>query len=107
MMCYCRGYLNNPIVNNEPREVAFIPGKKRGSVLCVTWKSGHVLFYHLLYLSVCFESSINVYKQTYQLQLLSLPELLSHFLYITIETNINIQNRICLHRQRNSILCLI
>lgn len=106
-MCYYRGYLNNPIMDNDPKEVAFIPGEKKGSILCVTWKSGHVLFYHLLYLSVCFKSSIHVSQQTHQLQLLSLPELLSHFLHIIIINHHNIQNRICLHRQRNSILSLI
>ena len=53
-----RGYLNNPIENNEPKEVLFVPWKEAGSMVCVVWKSGHILFYHLLYYDCLFKETI-------------------------------------------------
>lgn len=48
-----RGFLNNPISDNLPQEVVFVPWKEKGSMLCILWKSGHILFYHLCYSFVC------------------------------------------------------
>ena len=47
-----RGSLRSGVEENGVAEMCF-GRREKGSMLCVTWKSGHVLFYHLCYSCVC------------------------------------------------------
>ena len=46
------GSIRSGVEENGVKEVSF--GKDaKGSVLCVNWKSGHIILYHLCYCCVC------------------------------------------------------
>ena len=47
-----RGSLRSGVEENGVMEMCF-GRREKGSMLCVTWRSGHVLFYHLCYWCVC------------------------------------------------------
>lgn len=47
-----RGSLHSGVEANCVKELCF-GRREKGSMLCVVWRSGHVLFYHLCYCCVC------------------------------------------------------
>lgn len=47
-----RGSLHSGVEANGVKELCF-GRREKGSMLCVVWRSGHVLFYHLCYCCVC------------------------------------------------------